>query len=44
MALDFRLGGAVALLLLGHLVYAPIRPERHRQLARPVLASESRAV
>jgi K+-transporting ATPase KdpF subunit len=28
MALEFLVGGAVALLLLGYLVYALLRPER----------------
>jgi K+-transporting ATPase KdpF subunit len=28
MGLDFIIGGAVALLLLGYLIYALIRPER----------------
>jgi K+-transporting ATPase KdpF subunit len=28
MSLEFLVGGAVALLLLGYLVYALIRPER----------------
>jgi K+-transporting ATPase KdpF subunit len=28
MTLDYALGGAVAVLLLGYLVYALVRPER----------------